>query len=62
MNINQKKTKLKRRIGTAFNILVGLDVGHDMLFTPYSKAPVTTLVAKDRLTGHNPVISLLAIL
>jgi len=44
--------------GTAFNILVGLCVGHDMLFTARSKAPVTTLIVKDRFTGHNPLISL----
>jgi hypothetical protein len=30
-------------------------VGHDMLFSRHSKAPVTTLVVKDRVTGHNPV-------
>lgn len=40
---------------TDMNIIVGLCVGHDMLFTKYSKAPVTTLVVKDRVTGHNPV-------
>lgn len=49
---------LLNRAKTSFNILVGLCVGHDMLFTSFSKAPVTTLVVKDRLTGHNPVISL----
>jgi uncharacterized metal-binding protein len=43
---------------THINIIVGLCVGHDMLFTMNSKAPVTTLIVKDRLTGHNPVISL----
>ena len=37
------------------NVIVGLCVGHDMLFTKYSDAPVTTLVVKDRVTGHNPV-------
>ncbi|MBT0651935.1 DUF1847 domain-containing protein [Geomobilimonas luticola] len=41
--------------GTEMNIIVGLCVGHDMLFAKYSKAPVTTLVCKDRVTGHNPV-------
>ena len=44
--------------GTAFNVLVGLCVGHDMLFTTHSKAPVTTLIVKDRLSGHNPLASL----
>ncbi len=40
--------------GTDMNIIVGLCVGHDMLFAKYSKSPVTTLVVKDRVTGHNP--------
>jgi len=39
---------------TDMNIIMGLCVGHDMLFNKYSKAPVTTLVVKDRVTGHNP--------
>jgi uncharacterized metal-binding protein len=40
------------------NVIVGLCLGHDMLFTMNSKAPVTTLIVKDRLLGHNPVIAL----
>lgn len=40
---------------TDMNIIMGLCVGHDMLFSRHSKAPVTTLVVKDRVTGHNPV-------
>ena len=40
------------------HIIVGLCIGHDILFTKYSKAPVTTLIVKDRVTGHNPVASL----
>lgn len=43
------------RQGTDMNIILGLCVGHDMLFNRHSKAPVTTLVVKDRVTGHNPV-------
>lgn len=39
---------------TEFNIAVGLCVGHDSLFYKYSDAPVTTLVAKDRVLAHNP--------
>ena len=46
---------LMNRAGTDMNIIVGLCVGHDMLFAKYSDAPVTTLVVKDRVTGHNPV-------
>ncbi len=43
---------------TDLNILVGLCVGHDSLFYKYSKAPVTTLVAKDRVLGHNTVAAI----
>ena len=39
---------------TELNVLVGLCVGHDSLFFRHSEAPVTVLVAKDRVTGHNP--------
>jgi uncharacterized metal-binding protein len=38
--------------------VVGLCVGHDSLFFRHSVAPVTVLVAKDRVTGHNPVAAL----
>jgi uncharacterized metal-binding protein len=42
-------------VETELNVIVGLCVGHDILFTRHSRAPVTTLVVKDRVTGHNPV-------
>lgn len=45
--LNKKKTD--------FNIIIGLCIGHDMLFTEHSKAPVTTLVVKDRVLAHNPL-------
>lgn len=48
------QAELLGRAGTEFNIVVGLCVGHDTVFYKYSKAPVTTLVAKDRVTCHNP--------
>ncbi|MDR3135122.1 MAG: DUF1847 domain-containing protein, partial [Deltaproteobacteria bacterium] len=41
--------------GSDLNVLMGLCVGHDCLFNKNSQAPVTTLVAKDRVLGHNPV-------
>lgn len=44
--------------GTELNIVMGLCVGHDSLFYKYSEALVTTLVAKDRVTGHNPAAAL----
>ena len=43
---------------TQFNIALGLCVGHDSLFYKYSDALVTTLIAKDRVTGHNPAAAL----
>ena len=52
------QAEILNRNRTDFNILVGLCVGHDMLFTSHSKAPVTTLIVKDRLSGHNPLVSL----
>ncbi len=44
--LNQKQTDL--------NIICGLCVGHDILFSKYSNAPVTTIIVKDRVLGHNP--------
>ncbi len=43
---------------TDMNLIVGLCVGHDMLFAKHSQAPVSTLVVKDRVTGHNPAVVL----
>ena len=40
------------------NIVVGLCVGHDSVFYKHSDAIVTTIVTKDRVTGHNPVAPL----
>ena len=45
---------------TELNVLVGLCVGHDSLFIKYSEAPVTTLITKDRVLGHNPAVALYA--
>jgi uncharacterized metal-binding protein len=43
---------------TDLNVIVGLCVGHDTLFIRHSEAPVTTLIVKDRLLGHNPAVAL----
>ena len=43
-----------RRCRTELNVIVGLCVGHDILFTRYSEAPVTALIVKDRVLSHNP--------
>jgi len=39
---------------TQLNVMCGLCVGHDAVFSQLSKAPVTTLIAKDRVLAHNP--------
>jgi uncharacterized metal-binding protein len=49
------QAELLNEQGTDLNIIMGLCVGHDMLFSMHSKAPVTTLVVKDRALCHNPV-------
>lgn len=43
---------------TELNILMGLCLGHDMIFNSKSKAPVTTLVVKDRKKKNSPSIRL----
>lgn len=45
--LNENKTDL--------NIILGLCIGHDILFTRYSQAPVTTFAVKDRVLAHNPL-------
>lgn len=44
--LNHEKTNL--------NIMLGLCVGHDVLFIRYSKADVTPLIVKDRVMANNP--------
>ncbi len=45
-------------LATDLNIIVGLCIGHDILFTKYSQAPVTTFIVKDRVAGHNTAATL----
>jgi len=52
------QAKVLNSVHTEFNILMGLCVGHDSLFMRYSKALCTVLVAKDRVTGHNPLAAI----
>jgi uncharacterized metal-binding protein len=44
--------------GSQLNILCGLCVGHDAIFSMVSRAPVVTLIAKDRVLGHNPAAAI----
>jgi len=48
--LNDAKTKL--------NVICGLCVGHDAIFSKVSDAPVTTLIAKDRVLAHNPAAAI----
>jgi uncharacterized metal-binding protein len=45
---------LLNEAGTELNIVCGLCVGHDAIFSMTSRAPVTTLIVKDRVLAHNP--------
>ena len=49
------QAELMNRAETEFNFIVGLCVGHDMIFTKNSNAPVSSLVTKDRVLANNPV-------
>ena len=49
------QAEILNRATTEINFTVGLCVGHDMLFSKGSAAPVSCLVAKDRVLAHNPV-------
>lgn len=50
LTLNQQETEL--------NVIMGLCMGHDILFSKFSEAPVTTLVVKDRVLCHNPAAPL----
>jgi uncharacterized metal-binding protein/predicted Fe-Mo cluster-binding NifX family protein len=43
------------RAGTDLNVVVGLCMGADCVFTRASRAPVTTLFVKDRSLANNPI-------
>jgi uncharacterized metal-binding protein/predicted Fe-Mo cluster-binding NifX family protein len=49
------QARLLEQAGTDLNVIAGLCLGCDMLFTRRSAAPVTTLFVKDRLLAHNPM-------
>ncbi len=49
------QAEVLNRDKTELNIILGLCVGHDILFTKYSEAPVTTFAVKDRVLAHNPL-------
>lgn len=45
-------------VGADFSIVMGLCMGHDVLFQQFSDAPTTVLAIKDRVAFHNPVAPL----
>jgi uncharacterized metal-binding protein len=49
------QARLLNEAETQLNILCGLCVGHDAIFSMTARAPVTTLVVKDRVLAHNPL-------
>jgi uncharacterized metal-binding protein/predicted Fe-Mo cluster-binding NifX family protein len=49
---------LLNRAGTDLNVIAGLSVGADSLFTRASRAPVTTLFTKDRMLANNAFAAL----
>ncbi len=49
------QAKVLNEKNTHLNIIIGLCIGHDLLFTEHSQAPVTTLAVKDRVLAHNPL-------
>ncbi len=46
------QAKFLEEKGTQLNIMMGLCLGHDMIFNARSKAPVTPLIVKDRKLQH----------
>jgi len=49
------QSMILNNLNTELNIILGLCIGHDILFQKYSMAPTTTLIVKDRVLAHNPV-------
>ena len=52
------QAELLNKAKTDLNIICGLCIGHDIQFTNYSKALVTTFIVKDRVLAHNTAASL----
>lgn len=52
------QAKILNEKNTDLNIIVGLCLGHDILFQKYSNSPTTVFIVKDRVLAHNTVNSL----
>ena len=49
------QAEIFNKAGTDFNIIIGLCIGTDCIFTELSNAPVSTLFVKDRSLANNPI-------
>jgi len=49
------QARLLNQAGTDLNVIVGLCMGADCVFTRESEAPVTTLFVKDKSLANNPI-------
>jgi uncharacterized metal-binding protein len=52
------QAEVLNRERTELNIMLGLCLGHDILFLRHCKAETTPLVVKDHALGHNPIAAL----
>jgi len=51
----EAQARMLNKIETDINLIVGLCIGVDCIFSRESKAPVSTLFVKDKSLAHNPV-------
>jgi uncharacterized metal-binding protein len=49
------QARILNKLGTDLNVLVGICIGADSVFTQASDAPVTTLFVKDKSLANNPI-------
>jgi len=49
------QAEVLNKIGVDFNIIIGLCIGADCIFSKLSNAPVTTLFVKDKSLANNPI-------
>jgi uncharacterized metal-binding protein len=49
------QAEILNKIGVDLNIMIGLCIGADCIFSELSKAPVTTLFVKDKSLANNPI-------
>jgi uncharacterized metal-binding protein len=49
------QASILNKIKVDFNIIIGLCIGTDCIFTKLSKAPVSTLFVKDKSLANNPI-------